>query len=96
MRPPNRSSTPKVTTVKVGDVYKAKGGSQTAFWLVIRVTPGLGIYALGMDKDGELVSTTHYAAHVFERRELVGRVENFKLKLDASIVTGKQIGRAHV
>ena len=71
--------------VSVGDVYKANGGrGTTAFWIVIAIV-GRSSHCIGIDKEGETVSTTSYGTHVFESRELIGRcdsVEDLNLPIE--------------
>lgn len=59
--------------VCVGDVYPAKGGrGTTRFFIVVSVVGNMA-HCLGVDLDGNVVSTTSYGTHVFEGRRLVGR-----------------------
>ncbi|MDE2102704.1 MAG: hypothetical protein KGL39_36000 [Patescibacteria group bacterium] len=51
--------------VQVGNVYSAKGGKGTAFWVVVAVSER-GVTCLGMNRAGEITSATSYGRHVFE------------------------------
>ncbi len=58
----------------VGDVYRAKGGrTETKFFVIVAIVGNVG-HALGLDREGEIVSTTSYGLHVFAQRDIVGRV----------------------
>lgn len=58
----------------VGDVYRAKGGRCNTKFFVIAAVVGSMAHALGLDRDGNIVSTTSYGVDVFARRDIVGRV----------------------
>lgn len=58
----------------VGDVYRAKGGrGETKFFVIVAIV-GKSAHALGLNADGDVVSTTSYGTHVFASRDIVGRV----------------------
>lgn len=58
---------------RVGDLYAAGGSSsKTAFWLVVAITDSCGAHLLGLNADGEIVSTASYNAHAIESRRKVG------------------------
>jgi len=60
---------------KVGEVYRAKGGrGTTAFWLVAAVHENSS-HLLGLDREGNIVSTSSYGNHAIVNREVVGFVE---------------------
>lgn len=59
--------------VAVGNVYRAKGGRGTQFFIVIAVTEQTA-HAIGIDRDGNIVSTTSYGLHTFKRRDVVAKV----------------------
>lgn len=64
--------------VRVGDVYPSHGGrpgwkGRTCWWLVASIT-GNVTHLLGLNADGEIVSTTSYGIHVLQSRKLVGHV----------------------
>ena len=64
-------------TPKVGEVYRANGGrGTTRFWLVAAVS-GNTSHLLGLDRDGNIVSTSSYGNHAITGREIVGFVEGF-------------------
>ncbi len=59
-------------TLKVGDVYPAKGGrGHTVGWVVVALKEATA-YVLGFDKDGEITTAQNYAYHSFEGRERLG------------------------
>lgn len=63
---------------RVGDVYRGKGGGRgvgTAFWLVAAIGGNGCLHMLGLDRDGNIVSTVTYVASAMRRREVVGHVE---------------------
>lgn len=68
---------------KVGEVYRAKGGrGTTAFWLVAAVGQHSS-HLLGLDRDGNIVSTATYNNHAIVGRDLLGVVEGLDtLSLD--------------
>lgn len=62
----------------VGDVYRAKGGrGDTKFFVIVSMRGNMA-HALGLDSDGNIVSTTSYAISVFAERNLVGRVPSIE------------------
>ncbi|WP_043345097.1 hypothetical protein [Cupriavidus basilensis] len=62
---------------KVGDVLRAKGGrGDTRFWLVAAVANQTA-HVLGLDREGNIVSTASYGVHALAGREIVGAVEDF-------------------
>lgn len=63
--------------VQVGDVYKAKGGGSTRYWVVMGLTARMAA-SLGLSSDGAVVSATSYSVTVFEARERVGVVANIE------------------
>lgn len=60
---------------QVGDVYRAKGGRGSTKFFVVAAVIGNMAHALGIDSEGQIVSTTSYGTHVFAGRDIVGRVE---------------------
>lgn len=61
--------------IQVGDMFSAKGGrGDTAAWLVAAVR-GDTLHMLGLNKQGEIVSTTSYGAHTMENRVCIGHCE---------------------
>lgn len=71
--------------VNIGDVYPAKGGcGKTNAFVVVAVNERMA-HALGIDRDGNILTTTSYGIHVFERRERMGFVpdlESFTLTIE--------------
>ncbi len=64
-------------TVVAGNVYRSKGGKGTSFWVIVAVR-GTAAHALGLDENGEIVSSTSYGCHAFQRRELIGFCEELQ------------------
>lgn len=62
--------------VQTGDVYGARGPGPR-YWIIMSVKQN-SCSALGLNDDGEVVSATNYALHVFERRQLLGRCEELE------------------
>jgi len=59
--------------VAVGDVFPAKGGKgDTAIWIVAALRSN-SAYLLGVNRDGEIVSTTSYGLHALRDRVVIGR-----------------------
>lgn len=60
--------------VTVGDIYPAKGGrGDTRFWLVVSLGhTGRTAHCLGLNADGEVVSTCSYSAYVLNERPRIG------------------------
>lgn len=63
---------PEYQPVEAGNLYHAKGPGPT-YWLVVAVTDKGGAHMLGLNRDGEIVSTTTYGAHALRDRKLIGR-----------------------
>jgi hypothetical protein len=70
--------------LSVGDVYPARGGTTRVF-VVVAVEPGR-VHALGLDYDGNIVSTTSYARRVFEERDCIGHADLSELELKVRAV----------
>lgn len=67
--------------VEIGHVYNAKGGAgSTRFWLIVAMNKSM-THALGLDIDGNIVSTTSYSIRTFEDRKLVGKANIHELEL---------------
>lgn len=62
------------TSVRVGDVFNARGGrGRTALWVVVSLgCEGTTAHMLGLDEEGAIISTASYSVSYFERRERVG------------------------
>lgn len=67
----------KTNVIEIGNVYLAKGPGPS-YWVVVAITPRGGAHMLGIDEEGNIVSTTSYGAHVLHDRRLVGRCEDLK------------------
>jgi len=64
-----------VTEPEVGNIYAAKGGQDTKFWLLISIKPGTtSACMLGLDKDWNIVSAQTYATYAIERREVLTKI----------------------
>jgi len=70
--------------VRPGNVYSAKGGKNTAFWVVVAVNEK-NVTALGINTQGEITSATTYYRSVFEgdgryreARPILGFVEGIE------------------
>jgi len=76
--------------VKVGDVYQARGGDRSpAFWVVVaRTDSSKTVKCLGIDCDGEIVSTASYYEHYFCNRPKVGFANFDDLVFDIEIWGG--------
>ena len=61
----------------VGNVYSARGGKPTRFWLVAAITDS-GIKLLGLDEQGKICSTAGYNHKAVEQMPLVGFVPSFE------------------
>lgn len=73
---------------KVGDVFPSKSTGPksyragTRYWLLVAITPGERSAAssvhhfLGLDADGNIVSTTSYGNHVMKERVRVGHCKD--------------------
>ncbi len=66
--------------VRVGDVYRAKGGSHNSpyMWVVFAIWQQRTVHMVGLDRSGEVRSTTSYGIHALEGRDLIGRVEGLE------------------
>lgn len=64
--------------VSVGDVYRANGGrGDCKFWVVVALSSSAKMaHCIGINRDGEICTSTSYGIHVFEQRMLVGRCED--------------------
>jgi hypothetical protein len=62
--------------VLVGDVYPSKCTTKTVFWLVAAIT-GRSCHLLGLDTEGNIVSTSSYGLHAMEGRPRIGVVPEF-------------------
>jgi hypothetical protein len=66
------------TSLRVGNVYRCKGGGKTHYWVVVGLSERT-VNLLGINSDGNVTSTANYGAHVFEGnigvtgREMLGR-----------------------
>lgn len=64
--------------LQVGDIFKAKatgpGGRRagTRYWLIVCIPDSRAVHMLGLNKVGEIVSTTSYGHHTMHGRTKVG------------------------
>lgn len=62
--------------VRVGNVYKCKGGNKTAYWIVVGAD-SQSVNLIGINHEGVVSSTANYGIHVFTspnfNRKLLGR-----------------------
>lgn len=71
--------------VLVGDVYPAKGGRGGVFFWMVVATNGRMAAALGLDREGNIISATNYSVDTYASRTLLGRCEelvDFQPKID--------------
>ena len=75
--------------LRVGNVYKCKGGSKTSFWVVINFDDR-SVQLIGINRDGIITSASAYGRHVFDnssalfRREPIGfcaEIENLEFNI---------------
>lgn len=57
---------------EVGNLYAAKGGRGTKFWLLIALKENGGAVLLGLDDESNIVSGQTYGAHALRHREVIG------------------------
>ena len=77
--------------LKIGDVYPAKGGTPTRYWLCVGLTrSGQTGHMIGFNEHGEVSSTASYNAYAMEYRTRVGTVN-----LSALNLTLKPVGDTH-
>lgn len=60
--------------VEPGNLYAAKGGKPTRFWLVVAVR-GTSCPCLGLDEDMNIVSAQTYATYCMERRTVLNKID---------------------
>lgn len=77
--------------VQVGDIYPAKGGAKTRYWIVLALSgresfQGEMVHMIGLNAEGDIVATTSYGRHaiegtrdgLFKPRQLLGRVKDIQ------------------
>jgi hypothetical protein len=75
---------PLPNVVRVGDIYPSKGGKGTYAFIIVSVRDHRA-HAIGIDKEGNIITTTSYGVHAFERREKIGFCDdlaNLTLEID--------------
>lgn len=87
----NNQGKPLVVTrdPKVGDVFPSKATGPksyrngTRYWMIIAITNGSGCnrnslvhHMVGLDENGDIVSTTTYGDHVMKERPRVGHCKD--------------------
>lgn len=60
--------------VEPGNLYAAKGGKPTRYWLVVAVC-GRYCPVLGLDAEMNIVSAQTYGVHAFEQRPLLDKID---------------------
>ncbi len=60
--------------VEPGNLYAAKGGKPTRYWLVVAVC-GRSCPMLGLDENMNIVSAQTYGVHAMERRPVLDRID---------------------
>lgn len=79
--------------VTVGDIYPTLGGKGTYAFIVVSVRDRT-VHALGIDKEGNVVTTTSYGIHTFERREKIGFCEDIaNITLDINMYGVSDYGK---
>jgi hypothetical protein len=74
---PETGPEPFDQTFKVGNVYRAKGGKKTQFFILVGFDESQAFF-LGINREGKLTSATNYGRQCFEGnahwlcREVVG------------------------
>jgi hypothetical protein len=63
--PSNPSPIEESNKLEVGNVYAAKGGKPTRYWVCVGIRANTAIL-IGLDAEGVLCSATTYSASVFE------------------------------
>ena len=58
--------------LRIGNVYKCKGGGKTTFWIVISFDDK-SVQLLGINRDGVITSASSYGRHVFDNSSPVFR-----------------------
>ena len=51
--------------LRIGNVYKCKGGGKTSYWIVISMDEK-AVQLIGINRDGVISSATSYGRHVFD------------------------------
>lgn len=74
---------------QVGDVYPAQGNKPTAAWVIVAVSNGgRTAYMLGIDRHGNICSTTSYNFRALQDRMRIGRVDLGGLNLTVQECAG--------
>lgn len=81
---PEKISNEFVDEIRVGNVYKCKGGNKTRFWVCMGFDEQ-SVSLLGLGANGEVTSAVSYGRHVFspisttfKPREVVGFCESLE------------------
>jgi hypothetical protein len=83
------------TTLKVGNVYRCKGGGKTHYWVIVGLSDR-SVNLIGINSQGQITSTANYGQHVFDSsssfypgRELLGRCSGLEeLEFDIEWISG--------
>lgn len=54
-----------ITELRVGNVYRCKGGGKTVYWIVIACDFN-SVQVIGLNREGTITSATSYGRHVFD------------------------------
>lgn len=60
--------------LRVGNVYKCRGGGKTSFWIVINIDDK-SVQVIGINRDGIITSASSYGRHVFDNSTSVFRAK---------------------
>ncbi len=69
--------------VQPGDVYRKDGGPG-GVWVVVSTSDNGYCYVLGVDHDGNVVTSSRYGTYYFERKAKVGEIKAFQEKWEIS------------
>ena len=71
---PIEPDTIDTSELRVGNVYKCKGGGKTSFWIVINFDDR-SVQLIGINREGVITSATAYGRHVFDNSTTLFRRE---------------------
>lgn len=69
--------------LRIGNVYKCKGGGKTKYWIVVGIDAKV-VSLIGVNGDGVVTSATTYGVWIFDgsgsfsQRTCIGRVEGLE------------------
>ena len=79
--------------LRVGNVYKCKGGGKTTYWVVIAFDDR-SVQVIGINRDGIITSAASYGRHVFDNSTSLFRnkplgfcpgIDNLEFNIDWNI-----------